>query len=180
LFFHRVHIQHFLRMAILTCAACGCAPEQPVEAYYGHLICWDCLEWWTLHERDGNRRVLRIRCPGCMGDVEPDRNTVVLVLGAEDDSARPATKQPSAGLVFSTRAHPLSPLASPQPVRNSEPPQRARASNFDIWLVLVHGLLMSVTGVLIPACFVIAVIGGLPWTVTLPMLFAVVFRVLLG
>jgi hypothetical protein len=132
------------------------------------------------YERDANRRGLQIRCPVCMGDVEPDRNTVVLVLGAEDDSARPATKQPLAGLVISTRGHSLNPLASPQRVRNSEPPQRARASNSDIWLVLIHGLLMGVTGVLIPACFVIAVIGGLPWTVTLPMLFAVVFRFLLG
>jgi hypothetical protein len=39
-----------------------------------------------------------------MGDVDPDRNTVVLVLGAGDDSGRPATKQPSAGLAISTRA----------------------------------------------------------------------------
>jgi hypothetical protein len=139
-------------------------------------MCWDGLGQWMRHERDENRDGLQIRCPACTGSGD----SVVLVLGAEDETARPATKQPSAGLVISTGARSLNPLASPQPVRNSEPPQRARASNFDIWLALVHGLLMSVTGVLIPACFVIAVIGGLPWTVTLPMLFAVVFRVLLG
>jgi hypothetical protein len=161
-------------MTILTCA--GCAPEHPVEAYRGHLICWDGLGWWTHHERDENRDGLQIRCPACTGSGD----SVVLVVGAEDETARPATKQPSAGLVISTGARSLNPLASPQRVRNCEPPQRARASNLDIWLALVHGLLMSVTGVLILPCFVIAVIGGLPWTVTLPMLFAVVFRVLLG
>jgi hypothetical protein len=178
--FHRVHIQHFLRMTILTCAACGCAPEQPVEACCGHLICWDCLGWWTRPEREANRDGLQIRCPLCSWATLTRTETRSSSSWERKTTAGAPRRSSLRRASRSARAHPLNPLASPQPVRNSEPRQRARASNFDVWFVLVHGLLMSVTGVLIPACFVIAVIGGLPWTVTLPMLFAVAFRVLLG
>jgi hypothetical protein len=165
-------IHCFLRMAILTCAACLCQPERPVVTCCGRLMCWGCLRQWMRHGHDANRR--RIRCSVCTGSGDP----VVLVLGTEHETARPATRQPSAGLVISTRAHPLNPLASPQKVRNSQPPQRPRASNLGIWVVLAQGLLMGVIGVLIPACFVIAVAGL--WTVAVPVLFAVVFSVLLG